>query len=710
MIIPEERRKEIDGILAALADGRQIDPFDTERLRKDGARVPVSIAVSLTRDAARTVVGASFITRDITERRASAGALAYRDRLLHAVTIGMGTLVKAASLDLGMPDALRVVGEAMQVDRVLVLQAVVGHGPPMAVRYCWEVEGIQVSITRRPSSVDALGPAVLAAWFDLLTDSKEVIAQVATSEGHIRQLLGSLRIKSTVLVPIFVGGVFWGALGADACTTAREWNSSEIDTLRTFADIGGALIQRDEAKHSLETSEARFRSVAATAQDAIITIDAAARIELWNHAAERILGYTAEEAIGKQVHQFLTPPRFREKADMAFDKFVGTGTGDVVGKTTELAALRKDGTEIAIELSLSAARLGDSWGAIAVLRDISERKKAENELQFANTLLKSEMEASRSGIVVIDPDLKVVTFNRRFIDIWKLPAEHLLGATLTELLAVATPLLTDPKKFVASVDRLLGHRDQDSMEEYPLTDGRIINRDIRRLSGPDGGYLGRVVYFNDVTEERNAAAKLQFANLLLKTQMEASLDGILIVDAERNVIASNQRFGEIWQMPMSVVDKGDDAAVLAIGLAKVKDEATFGAGVNYLYAHPDESRHDEFEMADGRCIEREAIPLNAGSRYLGRAWFFRDITERRKAEDKLAFANLMLRTQMEASLDGILVVDENKAIVVFNQRFATIWNIPLADLAAGGDLAVLAKVTSSVKDAENFSARVRLSL
>ena len=64
-----------------------------------------------------------------------------------------------------------------------------------------------------------------------------------------------------VLVPIFVRGVFWGALGADACTTAREWNSSEIDTLRTFADIGGALIQRDEAKHSLETSEARFRAV-----------------------------------------------------------------------------------------------------------------------------------------------------------------------------------------------------------------------------------------------------------------------------------------------------------------------------------------------------------------------------------------------------------------------------------------------------------------
>ena len=94
MIIPEERRKEIDRILAALADGRQIDPFDTERLRKDGARVPVSIAVSLTRDVAQRVVGASFITRDIAERRAAAHALAYRDRLQHAVADGLSISVE----------------------------------------------------------------------------------------------------------------------------------------------------------------------------------------------------------------------------------------------------------------------------------------------------------------------------------------------------------------------------------------------------------------------------------------------------------------------------------------------------------------------------------------------------------------------------------------------------------------------------------------
>ena len=308
MIIPEERRKEIDQILGALANGQRIDPFDSERLRKDGTLVPVSIAVSLTRDAAQAVVGASFVTRDVTERRVAADALAYRDRLSHAVTVGTNTLVMAQSLDLGMPEALRVVGEAMQVDRVHVLQALVGHVPPMALRYLWEVADIQTPLTDIRGvefPVAALEPAVFDTWLESLTHGKPVIAQSATSEGSIRLLFERIRTKSTIIMPIFVRNVYWGALSADACTTARDWNSSEIDTLRTFADIAGAFIQRTEAQHSLETSEARFRTVTTAAQDAILTIDEMGIITQWNGAAERILGYSAKEALGQLAHLVL---------------------------------------------------------------------------------------------------------------------------------------------------------------------------------------------------------------------------------------------------------------------------------------------------------------------------------------------------------------------------------------------------------------------
>ena len=383
----------------------------------------------------------------------------------------------------------------------------------------------------------------------------------------------------------------------------------------------------------MEKSEARFRAVTETAQDAIITIDAGARIGLWNHAAERILGYTAEEAIGKQVHQFLTPQRFREKADAGMDKFAGTGTGGAVGKTTELAALRKDGTEIAIELSLAAARLGDRWGAIGVLRDITERKNAENRLQFANVLLKSEMEASPLGILVVDPSRKILLFNQKFADIWKIPSADLNNGTLETALLRAKPLMPDPANFIARSNHLFDHPGERSQEEYALTDGRIIDRNITTLSGVSGEYLGRVWYFSDITERRKADDKLAFANLLLRTQMEASLDGILIVNENKEIVAFNQRFATIWKIPSADLAAGGDLAVLAKVTSSVKDAEKFSARVRHLYDHPGEDSQDEYETTDGRSIDRYTVTLYGPSRvYLGRAWFFRDITERKRVE------------------------------------------------------------------------------
>jgi diguanylate cyclase (GGDEF)-like protein/PAS domain S-box-containing protein len=618
MIIPAERREEIDRILAALADGKPIAPFDTERQRKDGARVPVSIAVSLTRDAARKVVGASFVTRDITERRVAADALSYRDRLLHAVTVGTGTLVKAESLDLGMPEALRVVGEAMQVDRVLLLQVVVESGPPMAVRYCWEVEGIPVSITGRPYSVDALGPAVLAAWFDLLTDSKEVIAQLATSEGHIRQLLGSLKIKSAVLVPIFVGGVFWGALGADACTTAREWNPSEINTLRTFADIAGALIQRSKAQLSLATSEAQFRAVTATAQDAIITIDGAARIELWNRAAERILGYTTEEAIGKQVHEFLTPPRFRAKADAGMDQFFGTGTGDVIGKTTELAAVRKDGTEIAIELSLAAARHGDSWGAVGVLRDVTARKQAENRLEFANLLLRTQMEASQDGIVIVDENKAIVSFNQRFAKIWNIPLADLAAGGDLAVLAKVTSSVKEAEKFSARVRHLYHHPGEDSHDELQTLDGRSIDRYTVTLYSPSRAYLGRAWFFRDITERKRVEA------LALRMARYDVLTGL----------ANRAVFVEALQHAIAAAKRGEKGfAILYLDLDHFKD-------VNDTLGHPvgDELLKAVADRLRANTRETDTVARFGGDEFAIIVADTRDATDAAILADKLASA------------------------------------------------------------------------
>jgi len=161
-----------------------------------------------------------------------------------------------------------------------------------------------------------------------------------------------------------------------------KWTGQRViaNGLPSLVAVGTDVTAEREAESRLHMSEERFRTVSDAAQDAIITIDSAAKVTYWNRAAERILGYSAEEAVGKPVHDWLAPARFREKAVAGMREFVATGRGAVLGKTLELAALNKDGLEIPIELSIAAMRLGTDWHAVAIMRDITKRKQAREQM------------------------------------------------------------------------------------------------------------------------------------------------------------------------------------------------------------------------------------------------------------------------------------------------------------------------------------------
>jgi PAS domain S-box-containing protein len=296
------------------------------------------------RDPDGEVIGVFAAARDITEQKRAAEALAYRDRLLHAVTVGTTILVDAESLDQGMPEVLRIVGETMHVDRVTVVQSYPGQMPPAALRCVWQVPDIRVHLDQAVFAALPMDPAPIAVWQAPLHERKPVIVQLATSEGPIRTMFEALQNKSTLLMPIFTGDKLWGNVGIDSCAAAREWTVNEIHTLETLADVIGALILHNEERLSLEKSEERFRVVSATAQDAIIMIDPAARIGYWNPAAERILGYSAEEVAGRPIHDFLVPARFREKAAQGMAAFAATGQGPVLGKTLEAVRLDEQAT------------------------------------------------------------------------------------------------------------------------------------------------------------------------------------------------------------------------------------------------------------------------------------------------------------------------------------------------------------------------------
>ncbi len=175
----------------------------------------------------------------------------------------------------------------------------------------------------------------------------------------------------------------------------------------------------------------------------------------------------------------------------------------------------------------------------------------------------------------------------------------------------------------------------------------------------------------DITDRKRTEDALAFRNVVLSTQQEATLDGILVVDDGGKILFYNRRFIDIWGIPADLVARGVDRAVLEAGLAIAKDPEAFRARVEYLYEHRDEKSQEEVEFKDGRTIERYSAPMfDAGGRYYGRVWYFRDITERKRAEEALRWEQFLMRTLMETIPDPIYFKDTKSRFQRVNRAMA----------------------------------------
>jgi diguanylate cyclase (GGDEF)-like protein len=217
----------------------------------------------------------------------------------------------------------------------------------------------------------------------------------------------------------------------------------------------------------------------------------------------------------------------------------------------------------------------------------------------------------------------------------------------------AGALLDNPERWsqlIDEVDRAKLNRDLESIAagctdpvrtEFRLCepDGSIVWFDGfgQGLRDSENKLVAIEGIVTDITERKSSEARLSFSNLLLTRAMESSPDAIIVVDTGNRIIKNNQRFKDMWNLPIDVVRSDIDRLALRRVAAQVKDEKKFLADIDYLYAHPEIHSHQEIETKDGRVIERHSDSLyDPQQKYLGRIWFFRDITETKRAADKMA--------------------------------------------------------------------------
>jgi diguanylate cyclase (GGDEF)-like protein/PAS domain S-box-containing protein len=159
------------------------------------------------------------------------------------------------------------------------------------------------------------------------------------------------------------------------------------DLQKVALDLTREVAERRQIAAALEESGERFSAIGKHALNPIIISGPHGEVVYWNTAAERIFGYTADEMEGRSIHNILAPERYREKAQERYAHFVRTGEGDVLGKTVALDALRKDGTEFPIELSVSAMNLGGVRHALGIARDVTEQRRTEEKVARLNDQL-----------------------------------------------------------------------------------------------------------------------------------------------------------------------------------------------------------------------------------------------------------------------------------------------------------------------------------
>ncbi len=272
-----------------------------------------------------------------------------------------------------------------------------------------------------------------------------------------------------------------------------------------FAGYIGSCIditERREAEQELQASQQRLAGLVESAMDAIIAVDEAQRVVLFNPAAEQVFGCTAQDALGKPINQFI-PARFHEAHHQHIRNFGAHGvTSRRMGALGTLSGLRADGTEFPIEASISHMTVGDKKLFTVILRDVTEKKKAEATIREMAAIVQSSDDA------IIGRDLNGI------ITSWNAGAERLYGYSAKEVIGKPASLLVPPDQGDEERRILVGLRRGETTEHCETVriakDGRRIDvaLTISPIKDADGNVIGSSKIARDITERKKERAEL----------------------------------------------------------------------------------------------------------------------------------------------------------------------------------------------------------
>jgi PAS domain S-box-containing protein len=301
-----------------------------------------------------------------------------------------------------------------------------------------------------------------------------------------------------------------------------------------FVDI----TERMRLENSLRTSEEMFRAISTSAIDAIILLDDRGKIRYWNPAAERSFGYTNKEAVGKTLDALIIPPKYQGLHSKSVLKSFKNGQKH--RNSMEFKALRKNGTEVPIELSVSVLKIKDKKHMLGIIRDTSERKKMEMTLREAEKRYHALFDKAPLGILVVDETATAVEFNDE--------AHRQLGYTREEFAKLKIydyEVIETPEETKARMKKVMREGKDEFETKHRTKNGEIrdvINAvQVIELAGKKFFHL----ITRDITEQKKIERELKIEKDKLDAVTENIGAGLGIISKDYRILWANKLLKEI---------------------------------------------------------------------------------------------------------------------------------------------------------------------
>lgn len=282
-----------------------------------------------------------------------------------------------------------------------------------------------------------------------------------------------------------------------------------------LAGLVGVMIDITDRKHAeadskkayelLEDREARLEGITRAAKDAILLVDSAGNIVQWNPAAERIFGYSSDEMIGKPVY-LLMPGDITGQHKEVFRRLAASAGARSFHTHAERNSLRKDGSEFPAEISVSEVEFKGEKFVTLIIRDITERKRAEREIVEAQEQWEKSFDAIHDAIFIIDKDYRVVRYNTAFAELLGGHVE-IAGRHCYELMHD-----TDAPPSFCVTGSSIKERDGVRAEIFEAHLGKYLAVSADPSFGPDGEFEFAIHMASDITDRKRAEEALQDSN------------------------------------------------------------------------------------------------------------------------------------------------------------------------------------------------------